>query len=89
MESKISPTPQRGLYKSFRGNNRDLSCLLLADLSMSTDAHLNNDVRVIDVVQDSMLLFGEALQSVGDSFCYVWFFISKTSSCALHYAEKL
>ncbi|MFQ3192974.1 MAG: nitric oxide reductase NorD protein, partial [Paraglaciecola sp.] len=73
VESKISPTPQRGLYKSFRGNNRDLSCLLLADLSMSTDAHLNNDVRVIDVVQDSMLLFGEALQSVGDSFAMYGF----------------
>jgi len=73
VESKISPTPQRGLYKSFRGNNRDLSCLLLADLSMSTDAHLNDDIRVIDVVQDSMLLFGEALQSVGDNFAMYGF----------------
>ena len=73
VESKISPTPQRGLYKSFRGNNRDLSCLLLADLSMSTDSHLNDDIRVIDVVQDSMLLFGEALQSVGDSFAMYGF----------------
>ena len=73
VESKISPTAQRGLYKSFRGNNRDLSCLLLADLSMSTDAHLNDNSRVIDVVQDSMLLFGEALQSVGDSFAMYGF----------------
>ena len=73
VESKISPTAQKGLYKSFRGNNRDLSCLLLADLSMSTDAHLNDNTRVIDVVQDSMLLFGEALQSVGDSFAMYGF----------------
>lgn len=73
VESKISPTAQRGLYKSFRGNNRDLSCLLLADLSMSTDSHLNDNSRVIDVVQDSMLLFGEALQSVGDSFAMYGF----------------
>lgn len=73
VESKISPTAQRGLYKSFRGNNRDLSCLLLADLSMSTDAHLNDNSRVIDVVQDSMLLFGEALQSVGDNFAMYGF----------------
>jgi len=73
VESKISPTAQRGLYKSFRGNNRDLSCLLLADLSMSTDSHLNDNTRVIDVVQDSMLLFGEALQSVGDSFAMYGF----------------
>jgi nitric oxide reductase NorD protein len=73
VESKITPTEQRGLYKSFRGNNRDLSCLLLADLSMSTDSHLNDNSRVIDVVQDSMLLFGEALQSVGDSFAMYGF----------------
>ncbi len=73
VESKISPTAQRGLYKSFRGNNRDLSCLLLADLSMSTDAHLNDEARVIDVVKDSMLLFGEALESVGDNFAMYGF----------------
>lgn len=73
VESKIAPCAEEGLFKSFRGNNRDLSCLLLADLSMSTDAHLDNENRVIDVVQDSLLLFGEALQSVGDSFAMYGF----------------
>lgn len=68
VEQQIAPTKEHGLYQSFRGNNRDISTLLLADLSMSTDAHLDNDNRVIDVVKDSMLLFGEALNSVGDSF---------------------
>lgn len=68
VEQQISPTQERGLFQSFRGNNRDISTLLLADLSMSTDAHLDNDNRVIDVVKDSMLLFGEALNSVGDNF---------------------
>lgn len=73
VESKIAPSAEKGLYRSYRGNNRDLSCLLLADLSMSTDAHLDNDIRVIDVVQDSLLLFGEALQSVGDNFAMYGF----------------
>lgn len=73
VESKITPSAEKGLFRSFRGNNRDLSCLLLADLSMSTDAHLDNDNRVIDVVQDSLLLFGEALQSVGDNFAMYGF----------------
>lgn len=73
VESKIAPSAEKGLFRSFRGNNRDLSCLLLADISMSTDAHLDNDNRVIDVVQDSMLLFGEALQSVGDNFAMYGF----------------
>ncbi len=73
VESQIAPTAEKGLFKSFRGNNRDLSCLLLADLSMSTDAHIDNEHRVIDVVQDSLLLFGEALQSVGDNFAMYGF----------------
>ena len=73
VESQIAPTAEKGLFRSFRGNNRDLSCLLLADLSMSTDAHIDNEHRVIDVVQDSLLLFGEALQSVGDNFAMYGF----------------
>lgn len=68
VEQQIAPTKEHGLYRSFRGNTRDISTLLLADLSMSTDAHLDNENRVIDVVKDSMLLFGEALNSIGDSF---------------------
>lgn len=73
IESQVAPIEERGLYQSFRGSNRDLSCLLLADLSMSTDAYLDNDNRVIDVVQDSMLLFGEALNAVGDNFAMYGF----------------
>lgn len=73
VESTISPIKEKGLFQSFRGNNRDLSCLLLADISMSTDAYLDDDKRVIDVVQDSLLLFGEALNSVGDNFAMYGF----------------
>lgn len=64
---------ERGLFMEQRQNRRDLACLLLADLSMSTDAHLNNEHRVIDVVTDSLLLFGEALSAVGDQFALYGF----------------
>ncbi len=73
VESKIAPTQERGLYRQLQQNNRDLSCLLLADISMSTDAHINDDARVIDVVKDSLLLFGEALTAVGDPFAMYGF----------------
>ncbi|WOH36124.1 VWA domain-containing protein [Thalassotalea fonticola] len=79
VERQISATAEKGLYQSFRGNNRDLSCLLLADLSMSTDSHINNDMRVIDVVRDSLLLFGEALNVVGDNFAMYGFSSVKRS----------
>jgi nitric oxide reductase NorD protein len=60
-----SDTP---VYRELRNQNRDLSCLLLADLSLSTDAHINNDARVIDVIRDSLFLFSEALTATGDRF---------------------
>lgn len=79
IESTLAPTAEKGLYKSFRGNNRDLSCLLLADLSMSTEAHIDNETQVIDVIKDSLLLFGEALQTVGDNFAMYGFSSVKRS----------
>ena len=60
-----SDTP---VYRDIRNLNRDLSCLLLADLSLSTDAHINNDARIIDVIRDSLYLFSEALNASGDRF---------------------
>jgi nitric oxide reductase NorD protein len=56
------------VYRDSRNLSRDLSCLLLADLSLSTDAHINNNARVIDVIRDSLYLFSEALSVTGDRF---------------------
>ena len=47
---------------------RSLATLLLADLSLSTDAHVNNESRVIDVIRDALYVFGEALDGTGDAF---------------------
>ncbi|MCA0327853.1 MAG: VWA domain-containing protein [Proteobacteria bacterium] len=47
---------------------RSLAALLLADLSLSTDAYATPQARVIDLVRDSLLVFGDALQGVGDPF---------------------
>lgn len=58
----------RGLYKSCEARQRDLACLLLADLSQSTDAYVSNQARVIDVIRDSLFLFSEALSATGDRF---------------------
>lgn len=61
-------TADTGLYQSSQTQQCDLSCLLLADLSQSTDAHVSDQARVIDVIRDSLLLFSEALSATGDRF---------------------
>ncbi len=73
------------LYRQKRPRRRDMSCLLLADLSLSTEAHLDNTTRVIDVIQDSLHVFAEALHSVGDSFALMGFCSLRRSDvrCAL------
>lgn len=40
---------------------------------MSTDAHLNDQHRVIEVIRDSLLLFGETLSVLGDDFALYGF----------------
>ncbi len=62
-----------GLYKDLRVGARDLACLLLADLSLSTDTWVNNHVRVIDVIRDSLFLFAESLSATGDQFAMYGF----------------
>jgi nitric oxide reductase NorD protein len=61
-------TPESGGYLAQARCERDLACLLLADLSMSTDAWISDSHRIVDVIRDSLLLFSEALSTTGDRF---------------------
>ena len=63
-----SPTGGDALYRDMRSGARDLACLLMADLSLSTDTWVNDHHRVIDVIRDSLYLFSEALDATGDRF---------------------
>jgi nitric oxide reductase NorD protein len=56
------------VYRDLQSKTRDLSCLLLADLSLSTDAYINNTSRVIDVIRDALHLFAQALSVTGDRY---------------------
>lgn len=47
---------------------RSLATLLLADLSQSTDAYVDDHRRVIEVIRDALHVFGEALSATGDAF---------------------
>jgi len=72
------------LYREFRSGARDLSCLLLADLSLSTDAHIDNQHRIIDVIRDSLFLFAESLNATGDRFSMYGFSSRKRDPIRVH-----
>lgn len=79
-----APIAEPGLYIDSRKQVRDLSCLLLADLSLSTDAWINNSARVIDVIRDSLLLFGESLAATGDRFALYGFSSVRRQNIRFH-----
>ncbi len=76
--------PSDQLYLSLEKRERDLACLALADLSLSTDAWISSEARVIDVIRDSLLLFGEALSATGDRFALCGFSSVKRSNVRFH-----
>jgi nitric oxide reductase NorD protein len=72
------------MFRSFQNAERDMSCLLLADLSLSTDSHINDEHRVIDVIRDSLFLFSEALAGTGDRFSLYGFSSRRRNHVRFH-----
>ncbi|MFO1327342.1 MAG: VWA domain-containing protein [Rubrivivax sp.] len=63
-----APDEQPAVWLRDERGERELATLLLADLSLSTEAHVDDQQRVIDVVRDALYVFGEALSASGDAF---------------------
>lgn len=61
------------VYLRHSNTERSLATLLLADLSLSTDAYATPSARVIDVIRDALYVFGEALSASGDPFAMLGF----------------
>jgi nitric oxide reductase NorD protein len=76
-----------GLYRDLRSGARDLACLLLADLSLSTDTYIDNHQRVIDVIRDSLFLFAESLSATGDRFGLYGFSSRKRDPVRFHHIK--
>jgi nitric oxide reductase NorD protein len=71
-------------YQDQRKRERDLSCLLLADLSLSTEAWIGGERRVIDVIRDSLFLFSEALSVTRDRFALYGFSSKRRTDVRFH-----
>jgi nitric oxide reductase NorD protein len=65
-------------------SERSLATLLLADLSLSTDAYATQTERVIDVIRDALYVFGEALSASGDPFEMLGFSSVRRQNVRVH-----
>ncbi len=73
VDRRLGQTDIPAVYRDPSQKVRDLSCLLLADFSMSTDAWVNQQGRVVDIIQDALLLFAESLSVTRDRFALYGF----------------
>ncbi len=71
-------------YLDQRKRERDLACLLLADLSLSTEAWVGEEQRVIDVIRDSLFLFSETLSVTRDRFALYGFSSRQRTDVRFH-----
>lgn len=71
-------------YESFERKSRDMATLILADISLSTEAGITQEIRIIDMIKDALMVFSESLQRVQDRFAIYAFSSLKNSNVHFH-----
>ncbi len=75
------------LFRRCLQNRHDLACLVLADISLSTETHINNHQRVIDIARDGLQLLAEALQASRDPFALFAFSSRRRDHIRFHHIK--
>ena len=63
----------QNFYTTYEKKTRDMSTLILADISLSTEGGITQEVRIIDIIKDSLMVFSEALEKLEDKFAIYTF----------------
>ena len=58
----------QNFYTTYEKKTRDMATLILADVSLSTEGGITQEVRIIDVIKDGLMVFSEALEKLHDKF---------------------
>lgn len=75
--------PQR-FFQTYERKIRDMSTLILADVSLSTEAGITQEIRVIDMIQDALMVFSESLHRLQDRFAIYTFSSIKNTKVNFH-----
>ena len=71
-------------FESYERKTRDISTLILADVSLSTEAGITQEIRVIDMIKDSLMVFSESLHRLKDRFAIYTFSSIKNTKVNFH-----
>jgi len=71
-------------FESYEKRTRDIATLILADVSLSTEAGITQEIRVIDMIKDSLMVFSESLYRLQDRFAIYTFSSIKNTKVNFH-----
>lgn len=57
---------KQNFFENIVKKERDLSTLILADISLSTEAAITTESNILDIIKKSLFIFAEALDTLGD-----------------------
>ncbi len=86
VDFKTGHTPSENIYISNRKKDKDISILLLLDISLSSDGYVDGN-RIIDIEKQVAVLFGEVIQEFNIDFSIQCFY-SKTRNYATYLTVK-
>ena len=75
---------KQNFFTNYEKKNRSMSTLILADISLSTEAGITSEIRVIDMIKDSLMVFSEALTKLEDKFSIYAFSSLKNTKVRFH-----
>jgi len=61
-----------------------MATLILADISLSTEAGITQEIRVIDMIKDGLMVFSQALEKLQDKFAIYAFSSNKNTNVRFH-----
>lgn len=87
VELRSGHSPSENLYQDRKRDLHDISAMILLDQSYSTDAWLN-DVRVLDVINESIYCVGEVLEDYIETFSIAGFASNTRRACRFNVLKE-
>ncbi|MDY0117298.1 MAG: VWA domain-containing protein [Sulfurimonadaceae bacterium] len=74
----------QNFFESYERKERDIATLILADISLSTEAGITQEIRVIDMIKESLMVFSESLHRLQERFALYTFSSIKNTKVNFH-----
>jgi len=82
--SSTKSQEKQNFFENVVRKQRDLSTLILADISLSTEAMVTNELNILDIIKQSLFVFADALDTLDDPLAIYAFSSVKNSKVRYH-----